>query len=363
MLYIYNFLLLLQSATCIAAISLHQYFIIYRIMSTKAQKFEKKSAYFTRVQGYLGSYKSCFLVHYDHVGSKQIAEIRIALRGEKGKSDKGVMLCGKNTMIRKAFNLFLESNPGNDYANLIPKIYGNVALIFTNEDLNTIATVIRENKKEAPARQGTFAPTTVVIPAGPTGADPGATAFFQALQIPTKIQKGQIEITNDVTLVKVGEKVTASHAALLQRLNIKPFFYGLIIQWVYDCGSVFGPEVLALTDESIIAKFLDGVRNIAGLGLKIGYPTAATVPHSLSNALKHLVAILAANDGITYRFAKAEPYLAYLANPSAFASAGPAAGASTGGAATAAAVVEEKEEEEEVDAGVGGLFGDDDDDW
>jgi large subunit ribosomal protein LP0 len=333
-------------------------------MSTKAQKFEKKTAYFNRVQSYLGKYKSCFLVHYDHVGSKQIAEIRIALRGSKGQADRGVMLCGKNTMIRKAFKLFLESNPGNDYELLVPKLYGNIALIFTNEDLGSIATIIQENKKEAPARQGTFAPVTVVIPAGPTGADPGATAFFQALQIPTKIQKGQIEITNDVTLVKQGEKVTASHAALLQRLNIKPFFYGLIIQWVYDSGSVFGPEVLALSDDLVIAKFLDGVRNIAGLGLKIGYPTVASIPHSLSNALKHLVAILAANEAITYRFPKAEPYLAYLADPSAFAAAaGPATGAaaSSGGAAAAAPVEEEKEEEEEVDAGVGGLFGDDDD--
>jgi large subunit ribosomal protein LP0 len=331
-------------------------------MAERAKKIEKKGAYFTRVQSYLGKYKSCFLVHYDHVGSKQIAEIRMALRGAKGKEDRGVMLCGKNTMIRKAFSIFLENNPGNDYANLLPKIYGNIALIFTNEDLGDIATIIRENKKEAPARAGTFAPSTVVIPAGPTGADPGATAFFQALQIPTKIQKGQIEITNDVTLVKQGDKVTASHAALLQRLGIKPFFYGLIIHWVYDNGSVFGPEVLALNDSVIISHFLNGVRNIAALGLKIGYPTAASVPHSLSNALKHLVSIVV-NEGITFRFAKAEPYLAYLADPSAFAAAngggGGGGGASAGGAKAEAAPVEE-EKEEEVDAGVGGLFGDDD---
>jgi large subunit ribosomal protein LP0 len=331
-------------------------------MSTKAQKMEKKAAYFARVHTYLAKYKSCFLVEYDHVGSKQIAEIRMSLRGAKGQEDKGRMLCGKNTMIRKAMNTFLEANPGNGYENMLEKIFGNIALIFTNEDLGTISELIKENKKEAPARAGTFAPITVVIPAGPTGADPGATAFFQALQIPTKIQKGQIEITNDVTLVKAGEKVTASHAALLTRLGIKPFFYGLVIKWVYDDGTIFSPEVLALSDDVVLGKFLDGVRNIAALGLKIGYPTAASVPHSLSNALKHLVAIVV-NDGMTFKFAKAEPYLAYLADPSAFASAaGPATGgAAASGGAAKAAVVEEEEKEEEVDAGVGGLFGDDDD--
>jgi len=181
--------------------------------------------------------------------------------------------------------------------------------------------------------------------------------FFQALQIPTKISRGQIEITAEVTLVKEGEKVNSSHAALLKRLEILPFFYGLVINWVFDDGSIFGPEVLALTDEAITAKFMNGVRNIAALGLKIGYPTIASIPHSLSNALKHLVAIVCA-DEITYSFEKAEPYLAYLADPSAFAAAGPTA---TGGE-EAAVAVEEEEEEEDLDVGTGGFFDDSDDD-
>jgi large subunit ribosomal protein LP0 len=326
----------------------------------KEKLMAKKAKYFEKVQTLLANYKSCFVVHCDNVGSKQIAEVRMALRGATSADpDVATMIMGKNTMLRKAFNIFLEANPGHVYENLLPKLVGNVGLIFTNSDLNQVAEIIKDNKKEAPAKAGAFAPVTVVIPAGPTGADPGATAFFQALQIPTKISRGQIEITAEVTLVKEGEKVNSSHAALLKRLEINPFFYGLVINWVYDDGSIFGPEVLALTDDAIIAKFMTGVRNIAALGLKIGYPTIASIPHSLSNALKHLVAIVCA-DEITYSFEKAEPYLAYLADPSAFAAAaGPAA---AGGEETAAA--EEEEEEEEEDVGVGGLFDDsDDDDW
>lgn len=319
----------------------------------------KKALYFEKVQNLLSTYKKCFVVHCDNVGSKQIAEVRIALRADEvGGEDKGVMLMGKNTMLRKAFSLFLEANPGHSFEYLVPKLVGNVGLIFTNGDLNEIADTIKNNKKEAPAKAGTYAPVMVVIPAGPTGADPGATAFFQALQIPTKIARGQIEITAEVTLLKAGDKVNSSHAALLQRLEIRPFFYGLAIHWVFDDGSIFGPDVLDLTDSAIISKFLSGVRNIAALGLKIGYPTLASVPHSLSNALKHLVAIVCA-DEITYSFEKAEPYLAFLADPSAFAAA---AGGATEGAAAEAAV-EEEEEEEEEDVGVGGLFDDSDDDW
>merc|ERR1739842_168109 len=76
---------------------------------------------------------------------------------------------------------------------------------------------------------------------------PEKTSFFQALQIPTKITKGTIEIINDVPIITTGDKVGASEATLLGLLKIFPFSYGLIIQKVYDQGSVFDPAILAIT--------------------------------------------------------------------------------------------------------------------
>lgn len=45
-------------------------------------------------------------------------------------------------------------------------------------------------------------------------------------------------------LTRKGEKVGNSEAALLQKLDIKPFSYGLVIEQVYDNGSIFDPAVL-----------------------------------------------------------------------------------------------------------------------
>lgn len=64
------------------------------------------------------------------------------------------------------------------------------------------------------------------------GAD-GAGCCVQALNIPTKINKGTVEIVSDVKLIKAGEKVGGSEATLLAKLGIKPFSYGLIIQQVF----------------------------------------------------------------------------------------------------------------------------------
>ena len=79
----------------------------------------------------------------------------------------------------------------------------NIGMIFTNKDLNQIKDVLDANSREAPARVGSIAPDSVIIPPGPTGLDPKQTAFFQALSIQTKIAKAQIEIVNPVTMFTV----------------------------------------------------------------------------------------------------------------------------------------------------------------
>lgn len=297
---------------------------------------ERKQEYFVKLEGLLDTYTKIFLVGVDNVGSNQIQQIRLALR------DRAELLMGKNTLIRKVFNNYLKKNPGHPLEQIIPLLKGNVGFVFTNDDLSQIREVLETNKVPAPARVGAVAPIDVIVPPGPTGADPGQTAFFQALQIGTKIVKGQIEIINEVLLTKKGEKVGNSEAALLQKLNIKPFTYGLVIQSVYDNGSLFDPAVLDLTEDDLTSKFVAGLRNVAAVSLEIGFPTLASIPHSVANAFKTLVAVVVELD--SFSFAKADPYKAYLADPSAFASAAPAAGGAAG--AEAAAVVEEEEEEE-----------------
>lgn len=267
---------------------------------------ERKQDYFVKLEGLLDTYTKIFLVGVDNVGSNQIQQIRIAVRG------RAELLMGKNTLIRKVFNNYVKKNPGHPLEQVIPLLKGNVGFVFTNEDLSQIREVIDTNKVPAPARVGSIAPIDVIVPPGPTGADPGQTAFFQALQIGTKIVKGQIEIINEVLLTKKGDKVGNSEAALLQKLNIKPFTYGLVILSVYDNGSLFDPAVLDLTEEDLAAKFVAGLRNVAAVSLEIGFPTLASIPHSVANAFKTLVAVAVELD--SFSFAKADSYKAFLAS-------------------------------------------------
>lgn len=304
-----------------------------------------KANYFTKITQLFDEYSRCFIVGADNVGSKQFQEIRIALRGQ------AVVLMGKNTMIRKAIRGHLETCPSLE--KLLPHIVTNVGFVFTNEDLTEIRDKLLANKKRAPARANAIAPCPVTIPAQNTGLGPEKTSFFQALQIPTKISRGTIEIVNDVQLIKEGDKVGASEATLLNMLNISPFTYGLVVQQVYDQGTVFSPKVLDITEEDIILSFKDGLSNVAAVSLSIGFPTIASVPHSVVNGFKNLLALAAVTD-ITFK--EAETLKEYLADPSKFAAVASAAAPAEAAPAAAAAPVKEEEPEEESDDDMGRCY-------
>lgn len=311
----------------------------------KEDKATWKSNYFLKMIQMLDEYPKCFIVGADNVGSKQFQNIRINLRGE------AVVLMGKNTMMRKAIRGHLENNPALE--KLLPFIRGNVGLVFTKNDLTDVRDKIVNNRVAAPAKAGAIAPLPVILPAQNTGLGPEKTSFFQALAIPTKITKGTIEILNDVNLIKEGDKVGASEATLLNMLKISPFTYGLVIQQVYDSGTVFSPEILDITDDDIRARFMQGVANIASVSLAIGYPTVASVPHSVVNGFKNLLAVAAVTD---ISFKEAETMKEILADPSKLAALAAAATAAAPAAAEEKkeeAKKEESEEESDDDMGFG----------
>jgi len=309
---------------------------------------ERKQEYFERFKDLLSTYNKAFIVDVDNVGSRQLQVTRKELRG------KAEVLMGKNTMMRKCIREYVEANPGSPCEKLEEVCRGNIGFVFTNEDLGDVRQILESNTRPAPAKVGSTAPANVVVPKGPTGCDPGQTAFFQTLQISTKITRGQIEMVNDTNLITAGEKVTASQAALLQKLGIEPFLYGVKLVAVYDSGSLFDAKVLDITDDVLASKFAAALGMLASISLAIGYPTEASVPHSVVNAFKVVLAITLGLDG-SYTFDKADDVKEYLKDPSKFASAG--GGGGGGGAAAEAVVEEEEEEEEEADIGGGDMFG------
>ncbi|KAF2874855.1 60S acidic ribosomal protein P0 [Massariosphaeria phaeospora] len=295
-----------------------------------------KAAYFEKLKVLLGEYKSIFIVTVDNVASQQMHEIRQSLRGE------GVVLMGKNTMVRRALKGFLADFP--DYERLLPHVKGNVGFIFTNGDLKEIRDKILSNRVAAPARAGALAPLDVWIPAGNTGMEPGKTSFFQALGVPTKIARGTIEITSDLKIVEAGTKVGASEATLLNLLNISPFTYGMSVSMIYDDGQTFEPSVLDIEESQLLKAFSSAITTIASVSLAVNYPTLPSVMHSVVNSYKKVLSVAIETD---YDWEEIQDLKDRIANPDKYASTGPTTTGGGGGDTTEAPKEAEKEDEPE----------------
>lgn len=297
---------------------------------------ERKIRYRKKLLAAFAQYTNMLVISIDFVGSKQLQQVRMATRG------KATIMLGKNTLLRKVVRDLVEEGNTKLEA-LLPLIKGNMGLIFTDQDLKQLRDSVTSNQVPAAAKAGVIAPVTVVIPAGPSGLDPGQTSFFQALNIATKIAKGSIEILNPVTVANAGDKVSSSAVALLNKMGLKPFFFGIIVNHIYEDGLVYSSSILDLGEAELLGAFFNGVRKVAAVSIATSYPTTAALPHMILDGFKKILSISLETE---YTFEQAKMYKEMIANPGAFAAAAaPAADA----AAPAAAAKEESEEEEEED--------------
>eukprot|EP00485_Elphidium_margaritaceum_P009266 CAMPEP_0202692674 /NCGR_PEP_ID=MMETSP1385-20130828/6987_1 /ASSEMBLY_ACC=CAM_ASM_000861 /TAXON_ID=933848 /ORGANISM="Elphidium margaritaceum" /LENGTH=346 /DNA_ID=CAMNT_0049348251 /DNA_START=137 /DNA_END=1177 /DNA_ORIENTATION=+ len=313
---------------------------------------QRKLDYGQKLRKILDEYDTCLIVSITNVGSKQIAEMRKDFRG------RARFLFGKNTLIRKVLRDYVKETGKKQLMPLMDNVYGNIGFVFTKENVADLRKEIMARKKQCAAKAGTVAPTDVYIPAGPTGMEPTQTAFFQAMNIPTRINRGQIDIEEEVHIIAAGTKVGASEASLLIKLGIKPFYYGVVVEQIYDKGEVIDACVFDITPQQIANAFYSGVQQISALCFELNYPTIVNVPQSLVRAYKDALALgLELN---TYSWDGLDTIKQILENPNAFAAAagggGGGAAAAGGGAAVAAKEPTPEPESSEAQP-AGGMFG------
>ncbi|CAK9092233.1 unnamed protein product [Durusdinium trenchii] len=348
------------------------------------EKLAKKNAYFAKLVDLCVNTPNALLVSVDNISSKQMQDIRMELRG------KAVVLMGhltaqgagwrdvvgadgaegsKNTMIRKALANGHTEHPEAGLDKLRAIIQGNLGFIFatrgalggqncTTDDIREVLGKLLGRAVKRSVKQA--AENSIVdwfIPSGPTGMDPSQTSFFQALNIGTKIVKGQIELVSDFKILaeprlkyrrhvgcvlpnRVGERVTASGAVLLNKLGIRPFEYKMEVKYVFQDAAVFSAAVLDMSEEMLIQKFLAGIANMAAFSREVGIPTEAGLPHAFGNAFRNVAALVA---DIDFTFKEVEDVKKFLEDPDAYAAANPVAAA-----APAAGGGEAKKEEKKA---------------
>ncbi|TNJ26579.1 Acidic ribosomal protein P0 [Giardia muris] len=307
-------------------------------------KAERRQAYVAKLERCFRTYKRILLVDVDNVRSLQVAQIRRLLRG------KAELVAGKNTIIRRVIN----ASPDERLRALLPYIKLNVAFVFTNGDTGCILQAFRKTQRKAAARAGIIAPSDVVIEPMLTQSGPDQHAFYAALGIDTKINKGKIEIVNPVNLIRRGELVTPSHATLLQRLEIEPFYYSMKATLFYDDGAIYDARVLEIGEEEMAAKWSAGLERFTALALGAHYPCLPAIPHIFLSAAREILGAAVETDLSELPLVSRVKEI--LADPSKFCA--PASGAAGATAAAAEPAKKEESSDDEI-IGAGGMFGDD----
>lgn len=279
---------------------------------TRAESRRKKYALWTKLWDCVDKFKKVIVVQCSNITANVFHDLRKALRPLRA-----VILMGKNTLLQAAMSRRIAAAQASDEdyetrkkMKVMPELEklsglckGYQALIFCNDNLSEVKDILGNFKCTKGAKVGAVAPSDVFIQPGPTGLDPKQTAFFQALNIQTKIVRTQIEIISSGKIISAGQKIGASECALLDKLNIRPFSFTVTPVKVYDNGAIYDPSVLDIKPADIIAKLIRGANYLTAAALESGYPTELSARQMVLSGFKNLLA-LAVNT--SYNFKEAE---------------------------------------------------------
>ena len=258
-------------------------------------KKDNKVHVYEKTQEFFKKYKNIVIADVKDISTDKIQKIRheIVTLGETET------LCGKTTVIAKSLHDMIKDSKNlpkhlpkkqlEDFIEAMPGIH--LLLIFTNKDIGEISSITSKYIIEKQAKPGQFSPVEIIIPAGPTGMDSSQIDYFQALKIPTKVMRNQLEITTATKILTVGQKITLSEINLMKKFNIKPYKHQMKIKKLLLNGKLYGEEILKVTDDYMKTKLEQGIKNILGFSLASHVPTQASAHHIVANAFRNICAL------------------------------------------------------------------------
>ena len=213
----------------------------------------------------INKYDVVGIVDLMNIPAKQLQEMRKNL-----KNDAVIRMAKKNLI-----DLALEDCNADktNVVDLSEHMDGQVAIIATEMNPFKLYKILEKSKTSAPAKAGAIAPDDIVVPEGDTGLT--NLAFMGELGqvgIPARPQDGKIFIQKETVVVNAGEEVSKQMAATLARLDINPMEVGMDLKAVYEEGSIYTSDVLAIDEEQTLAD----VQNAFNVSVNAAIPTSET---------------------------------------------------------------------------------------
>ncbi len=235
--------------------------------------------------------KTILIASIKNIPASQFQEISKKLRG------KAIIRVPKKNLIFRAMD-----NSGNEVVKkLKEKIKSDIAVLFSDIEAFELAVELVENKSPVKAKPGQEATEDIEIPAGPTDLMPGpAISELGALGIQIQIDKGKITIKQSKIITKKGEKISASAADVMNKLDIKPFLIGFVPLAAFDSQDNKLYTEINIDKEKTIEELKTAFGQALPFAVEIGYVCKDTIGFLLQKAEKNAKALekFAADAGI-----------------------------------------------------------------
>lgn len=223
------------------------------------------------------------VVNFENLPAQQLQKMRALLL----KDDINIVM-----MRKRLLHMALKESQQQNVEQLIEKIKGMPALIFSKSNPFKLYSIIQKNKSEAPAKAGQKAPKTIVVSAGPTSFAPGPIiSELAAVGIKTKVDAGKLVIISDTTVAKEGDTISPKLAETLKRLDIKPMEIGLDLVAVWENGLVFDGKQLYIDEAEYLQNITTAAQWAMNLAVESGYTTSETIELLLQKAFREAKAV------------------------------------------------------------------------
>ncbi|MCL5788340.1 MAG: 50S ribosomal protein L10 [Candidatus Marsarchaeota archaeon] len=253
-------------------------------MSVYEKRRLRKSRSLEELKTVFGEAKKIMVVGIEGVETPATQRVRVKLKG------KARLLVVKNTIASKAIEGTTIAPKYRE--NLKQMLSGPNGIVFTEENLFQIASVLNAERTKAYLKPGRVTPTDVTIPAGVTTIQPGPLSeSLTAFGVPFEIKKNLVYITKDTLVAKAGEKVNSRLCTLLRALSVTPVESGFRLKLGYDDGLLIPGTLLEQDLSAYRLQAAHAAADALSLAYNAAIPTPETAPMLITKAYQEALAL------------------------------------------------------------------------